>query len=184
MTEKQKPTALRVAHNERKRIKPGDVVQLSSGYKARIRPVSNRLILDAQKLHPEPKPPMQFIEEKNREEPNYNHPDYIAALEDANMARLEAVSDIALLFGIELIDPIPPIEEWIGKLKMLERLGHFDLSVYDLEDPDDVEYLFKKHIAVVGDDMSLINLTTGVTEEEIAAAMEGFPGNEERGTDS
>ena len=62
--------------------------------------------------------------------------------------------------------------------KMLERLGHLDLSGYDLTDPLEREYLFKKFVAVGQEDYTLIAEKSGVMPEDVERADKSFRGSE------
>ncbi|RLC88756.1 MAG: hypothetical protein DRJ03_01520 [Chloroflexi bacterium] len=176
MAEKETPAALQVAKAEKHRIKAGDTVTLSSGYRAIVRPVSSRLIMEAQRSVKDPKPPMQDVG-KGRKEPNYDHPEYRAAMLEAEEKRSEAVSDIVLLFGVDLVDGVPKDDGWLKKLRQLERMGTISLEGYDLESSADREYVFKKYVAVNPPDVRLIGMLASVTPEEVDAAIAGFPGD-------
>lgn len=157
-------------------------VTLSTGYKARIRPVSAKLLDEVSGTVPEPDVPKQFIESKNREEYNPLDPNYKRAVREANKLRGIRVTEALVLFGVELLDPVPPLEEWLPSLRMLEKRGSLNLSDFDFNDPLDVEFVFKNFVAVSGRDLMLVSLASGISEKEVASAVAGFPGEPARDT--
>jgi hypothetical protein len=80
---------------------------------------------------------------------------------------------------------MPKDDMWLRKLQRLEKLGHIDLSAYDLDDPVDREFVYKRRFAVgnVGDFMTVYKMSS-VTQEDVTAATESFPGNGTRGSDN
>lgn len=153
-----------------------DVVILSTGVRARVRPVAASL-LDAVRLRiPLPRPPVQMIEEKGREEENPFDPEYLRQVGDANRARNTAVGDAAIMFGVELIDGVPD-DGWDARLALL------DIQVGS--DPLSREFAYKKYVVVAAPDLRLILArTTGVSEEQVARATEIFRRGAERHSDS
>jgi hypothetical protein len=176
---KRKSAAVEVAGATRSR---DDVVQLSTGYWIRIKPVSASLIDEAQSVIKEPDVPTYYIEEKDRHEPNPSDPAYLRALERLDVERAIAAADTIILFGVDLVneDGTPadiPDGEWITKLKFLERRGQMDLSIYDFDDPLDREFVFKKYIAVAAPDFMIISEASGIREEDIDRAKRSFKSN-------
>lgn len=158
------------------------VVQLSTGYWIRIKPVSASLIDEAQSVLREPPVPEFYIAEKDRYEPNPSDPAYLRALERLDVDRAIAAADTIILFGVELVneDGSPYViesGEWMKKLKFLEKRGQLDLSVYDLDDPLDMEFIFKKYIAVAAPDFVIISEASGIREEDISRAKRSFKSN-------
>lgn len=158
-------------------------IQLSSGYWVRIRPVSAHLIDSAQAMVATPDPPMVYIEEKGREEQNPSDPAYLRALERVDIERSLAATDAMILFGVELVNEdgglfeLPPDSEWLDKLRLLERKGIISLSEYDLEDPLDKEFAFKKLVAVSSVDLPIVAMANGVQGIDVENALDTFPGN-------
>ena len=150
---------------------------LSTGYRAILKAVPAPLIDKATSRIKDPVVPTFFNKEAEREEENPNHPAYRAALEEADRQRGLAGMDVMIVAGVDLVDPIPDDSEWVPKLKMLQRLGHLDLSEYDLTDALDREFVFKKFVAVAQDDYTIIARHSGVSSQEIAQAERSFPSN-------
>jgi len=98
---------------------------------------------------------------------------------------MEATRDALLVFSLELMDGVPQAGEWLERLRFLERRGHIGLDEYDLDNPLDLEYLYKKHVAM-GDenDWMLLNTTGRVTPEEVARAEDSFRGDAPRDADN
>lgn len=167
-----KSPAVAVAHETLKNKE--DFVILSTGDKAIVHPVSLTLISEVTSRVKDPDVPMFFNEQKGREEPNPNHPDYIRALQEADNQRGIASLDAMVMFGIELLEGIPEDRGWLKKLKILERRGVLDLSVYDLEDEIDLEFLYKRFIAVSNTDLAKVSKISGISSEEVASAEKSF----------
>jgi hypothetical protein len=150
------------------------IVTLSTGVRARVKPVSSKLLDEIARSVPEPAVPKQFIEGKQREEYNPLDPAYQLAVKEANHLRGLRSTEALIMFGIELVDEIPALVEWEPKLRFLERRGMIDLSGYDLVDPLDREFVYKTMIAVATPDLMLVSMASGLTEVEVADAMASF----------
>ena len=153
------------------------ILMLSTGYRAKIKPVSAVLLDNAMSRIKDPEIPEVYLEDKDRKEPNPNDPSYLKAMEEANHKRSMASVDVMILMGIQLIDPIPPDEDWLFGLQDLSRLGLFDLTPYDMTNPRDREFVFKRFVAVGNDDLKMISKKMGISEEDLKAAEAAFPGN-------
>eukprot|EP00919_Chromeraceae_sp_WS-2016_P030391 GHVR01072123.1.p1 GENE.GHVR01072123.1~~GHVR01072123.1.p1 ORF type:complete len:176 (+),score=31.97 GHVR01072123.1:438-965(+) len=153
------------------------IVTLSTGVRARLVPVATGVLEAVKSQIVDPPVPMWMNPEKEREEPNFNDPEYNRALTDNTDRRGTAVMDALIIFGVELVDGIPDSAGWLSGLKMMERLGHLDLSAFDLDDPLDLEFLYKKHKAVAAADYGLLTNLAGLTGEVIAEAEDTFPGD-------
>lgn len=156
---------------------PDDGIVEVRGTKVRIEPVPVNLIDDVTRRIKDPEIPTFFNEDKEREEPNKNDPQYLKELEEADMTRNRAAMDAMVLFGIELIDGLPEDEGWIKKLKYLERLERIDLSNYDLEDELDKEFLYKRYILADAKLIGMISRASGVSPEEVSQLEDSFPDN-------
>lgn len=174
MAEKKSP-ALVVAHEIAKGV--DDIITLSTGYRAKIKPVSVTLIDAAVSKIVDSDPPMVMIEDKGREEPNPFDPTYRKILEENIHKRSMASVDVMILMGVKLLDPVPDDIEWLVPLKQLQRLGHIDLSMYDLKDDLDREFIFKRFVAVGNDDLKLVTSRMGISEVDMKAAEAAFPSN-------
>jgi len=125
-----------------------------------------------------PPVPVVWIEAKEREEENPNDPRYIEAVEEVQRKRADAIFDALCTFGVELVDGLPEDEKWIKRLKLLERRGSLNLSGFDLNDDFDLEFLYKRYVAVAGTDLQLIGGLHGFRPMEVARARAMFLGDE------
>lgn len=161
---------------------------LSTGVRVVIRPVPPNIVREAMAAIPDPEVPTFWNETKEREEPNPSHPAYHAALRRAEEERANAAIDISMLMGVKLVDGVPSREEWaeqypdqeywLDELKRLERMGFMDLKRFDLDDPVDLEFVFKKYWAIATEDLMQLDKLMGVSEEQIKAAEERFRSQE------
>jgi hypothetical protein len=161
----------------KRRKDDSNIVTLADGTVIRVLPVSPALIDEVTSSVKTPQPPMWFNKDADRDEPNYDHPEYKQALEDAESERLAASVDALVMFGIELVDGLPEGDEWLKKLKFLERRKRISLKGYDLEDPDDKEFLYKRLIAMDGEIIGLVTNASAVTKEDIESAEASFQGD-------
>jgi hypothetical protein len=172
---------------KRARRQTSGVRVLSTGVRARLVPVSISIINEAQAAIADPLVPMWHNESKGTDEPNPNHPDYLKALEVVDQERNLAAIDAMILFGVELEDGVPNEEEnnWLRKLRMSARLKlvQIDFDAWDLSDELELEFLYKKYIAVSAADLPDVMKASGVSEEDISQAAESFRNNQERGAD-
>jgi hypothetical protein len=159
------------------------IVTLSSGYRARIRPVAAKLLDDVGAMVPAPEVPKQWIEEKQREEYNPLDPNFQRQLREATRLRGQRIMEAMVMFGVELVDPLPPLDEWLPKLRLLAKHGSLSLEAIDFTDPIDTEFAFKNYIAVSAHDLRHVSKASGLTEQEVVAAATGFPGTAPRSTD-
>jgi hypothetical protein len=149
------------------------IVLLSTGVRARINPVGATVIEEATAAVPAPLVPTFYNEDKGREEENPNHPDYLRALSDYNRKQTRVATDIMIMLGISLVDPVPT-DGWLDRLRFLAKRGSFDLSGYDLDDPLDVEFLYKKTVAVGSADLILVGRKAGLNQDDIKEAAKHF----------
>lgn len=166
----------------KKRLEEGRIVILSTGVRARVHAVAMGLIEACTGQVEDPKIPIWHNPDKDRDEENPSDPEYLRQLNQVNKQRYRAVEDAMVMFGVELVDGVPPKEEWMPRLEVLRRRGAIDLSGFDLEDSVDLEFVYKRFIAVGAPDLNLIR-AAGVSEEEIQRALESFPGSATGDTD-
>lgn len=169
-------TAQKAAVKAVKDGKKPDTRKLSTGYTVRFKPVSRFILMDATENIVDPPIPVIVDEEQGREFPNPNDPEYVKTIEDNGRKRSMALAEVTLMLGVEVIEPMPQDEEWLSKLQWLARRGRIDLDGYDLDDPMDKEYIWKR-FEVFGDNddfAALMSQASGTDEEEIAKAMNTF----------
>lgn len=172
---------------EAKRLARGQgddsVVILSTGVRVRLNPVSSSLVEDMKNAIKMPPVPMVWIEAKEREEENPNDPAYIDAVREVESKRASAVLDALVMFGVELEDGLPEDAVWVKKLKVLERRNALDLSGFDLDDNFDLEFLYKRYVAVAGADLAIVGSLHGMRPLEVARARATFLDHQGRDTD-
>lgn len=179
--------AVTVAKEIRKKQAEGDARAhvLSTGVRARLKPVSQSIIQDALALLKEPRVPMWANPDKDgREEPNPVDPDYIEAMEQYRQEQMRVSFNVLSFFGIELIDGLPEDDGWLRRLKVMHKLGHIDLDKFDLDDEIDREFLYKRYVAMGNPDFVLIGALSGISPEEVDRAAASFRGDAERGANS
>ena len=162
-----------------KRQQSGDgTVTLSTGVRVRLRPIPPGTMQEAGASITPPRVPVWINPDKNREEPNPNDPDYLAALENYGRQRHQVIEEVAFMFGLELVDGVPDMgDEWERNLQWLVRKGRIDLAGYDMSDPVDREFLYKKHCAVGVKDWAIVQRLLGVSREEVDEAAATFRGD-------
>lgn len=166
--------ALQVA-KEQKTAEAG-VHVLSTGVRVRFHPVAAGLVAEVSGRVQNPEVPMWHNPEKDRDEPNPNDPDYLAALSRANIERGNASMDALMLFGVELVDGLPESDAWVRKLK---RVG---IEV-DASDEAEREFAYIKYIAFAAPDLPLLQAATGIPEAAIEKAARSFRSDAERRAD-
>ncbi len=165
-------------------MKTESVTTLSTGVKAIIRPVPTYLVDKMVGEIEEPKPPKQFNEKKQREEENPFDPAYLEAIDEANRQKGLVTMEAMIMWGIELVDDVPDPEEWLPKLEWMAKRSALNLEEYDLDDPLDLEFVYKALIATSGVDLMMVTMKSGMQNEEVELAMRGFRGDEEPDADT
>lgn len=157
---------------------------LSSGVKALVKAVPTYMVDKMTAAIKDPPIPKQFIEAKGREEENPFDPTYLKAVDNANSERGRVAMEAMIMYGVELVDGIPPLEEWLPKLQWMAKRSELDLDEYDLDDPLDLEFVYKAFVAVGGVDLMRVTIKSGMQNEEVELAMRGFRGLQESGANT
>lgn len=150
-----------------------DVLEVD-GFQFTIKAIPIAIITDTTNRIPDPEIPVWHNTEYDRDEQNPNDPGYIKAKAEVDRKRGEAMIDATIMFGIDLPDGVPPTEQWLPKLRFLEKRGQVDLSSFNLEDPLELEFVFKRYIIA---NVSLINYIqemSSVTPDDIGKAGRPF----------
>ncbi len=147
------------------------------GVRYQLHPVTPALMDAVTSRIKMPPVPMWYDKEMDREVPNPNHPDYIAAVEEVNRKRGTAAYDAMVMFGILLPDGLPKDDSWVKKLEYLAKHGILDLSEYDLNDPMDREFLYKRFILSDSSIVNEVGNLSALTAADIKAAGDSFPRN-------
>lgn len=172
-----KKAAIEVS-KERKDDTEQVTVSLPYGVTATVVPVPPQLMEEVTGRIKDPEIPVWHNEDKGRDEPNPNDPEYLEAVSNADRLRGIASIDAMALFGLDL-DGMPEDDKWLRKLQYMQKRDLIDISEYDLEDEDELEFLFKRYIAMNGNVLKLVVQASGITAEEIESAEASFPGQEE-----
>jgi len=154
-----------------------NILALKSGVVLKVRRVSTHAIREAVMRIEEPQPPMVFLEDKGREEPNPEHPDYKKAMAQHAEAIGLAAANVTLLMGttVESVpDDVPKQEEddWIDNLEF------FGITV-DKNNPR-ARYLAWLRFCAINTDEDMVRTlytvakVTGVTEEDVDQAVQSF----------
>jgi hypothetical protein len=147
---------------------------LSTGVRVHLRTVNPSVITEVMSRIAPPDVPEVFIESKGRTEKNPMDPTYLGQMEVWEGLRATAMMDTFVLNGLDLIDGLPEDASWLKELKLLERLGHLDLSVYDLDDEFDLKFLYLKNVAMGADDWGAVFRAFNVTQKGIREAEDTF----------
>ena len=177
LTEAKAPAVVSVAKERLGEKTMSNIVTLPGDVRAKLVPVPASLIDEVTSRIKKPRVPMWHNPDKDRDEPNPNDPDYLDQVEKYDRDRGLAAIDAMIMFGAEMIDGLPEDDTWLKKLKYLEKRNQIDLSEYDLEDPFDLEFLYKRFIGIDALTLQKIGDLSGVSPEEIESAERSFPSN-------
>jgi len=160
-----------------KKVKERDeerIVSLPGGVTARIVPVSAALVDEVSSSVKDPEVPEVYDEEREKDFPNPNDPTYLRGLEEASRKRGIAAIDAMVMFGVELVDGLPENDAWLKKLVYMSKRNLVNLDGYDLEDELDLEFLYKRYVAITPTVLSVITEMSGISGADIEAAEESF----------
>jgi len=154
-----------------------DVITLRSGIRIKLIPVPAALVDAVTSKIKEPEiPSVTLGDGSGRDEANPFDPQYLKDMDEVRRLRGLAAIDTMAMFGVELVDGLPPDDEWLTKLRQMEAMNLLDLSEYDLDNPVIKELVFKKFVAVTTDVITKVTEISGISPEEVAAAEESFQG--------
>lgn len=167
--------------------KPIKEFTLSNGIVLSIKAVPPQALRAAASKEKAPKPPTVYIEDKGREEPNPNDPDYLDSLLVYQANQVYRVVNVMMLLGTKILhlpeDILhPDSDEWYEPLQAL------DIDV-PLENKS-VRYLSWLRLYAIEtaydmrDIMQLLTVKSGVTEIEVQKAVDAFRSQQKRGADS
>ena len=146
--------------------------EMSTGVRVTVSAVNPATLTDIQMQIKNPPVPTRIGPDMGME-PILDHPDWLAGCEMKDLERASAMMDIIALFNVELVDGLPADNGWIKKLTMLHKMGRLDLSSFDLEDENDREFLYKKHIALATEDWTTLFKLSGVPTQIVAHMESG-----------
>lgn len=150
---------------------------LSTGIRVRFRGVSGSLIDEVRSRIEFPEVPRIFDEDKQRELENPNDPVYLREVERTETRRNLAATDAMILFGVELVDPVPEDDDWVKRLKFVN-------IEFDADDALTREFAYKKYVAFGVSDIQKLLAASMVSQEGIKQAEASFPGAEEGRSDT
>jgi hypothetical protein len=149
-------------------------IVLPDGARVKVVPVSAALIDAVMGNIKDPTVPTYYDKDSDRHIPNPGDPNYLREMAEMSRKRTSATIDAFVMFGIDLPYGLPTDEEWLTKLRYLEKLGRINLSEYDLKNEIDLEFLYKRFIVASADIIGMVTKASGVSGEEIAAAEASF----------
>jgi hypothetical protein len=161
---------------------------LSTGYYARISSVSASLIEEAQASVEYPEVPKWHDEDRDRWEENPNHPDYIKSVAEVDKRKTMMAIDAMILFGVEIVNEdgtpydVNTGDKWYQKIRLMAKRKMINVDGVDLDDPLDIEWMFKKYIAVGAPDLERIARASNLSEEDVKEASATFQDNKARNT--
>ncbi len=134
-------------------------ILFSTDIQIAVRPVSNLLMVEAQRSIPKPKPPVEKVQNADgtwREEPNPHHPDYEKALEDWTADVEVAVRKLCIKRGVVLTLNDEQRAE-------VAEVREFMRREYQRELDDDDRYVYVAYVAIGGqaDYEKLVNTIVG-----------------------
>lgn len=143
------------------------ITTLSTGLKARLKPVSATLIRTLTRKIKDPMPPTVTLED-GRKMANEDDPAYKREMAEADDRRVEASLDALYLFGIELVEGVPEDDEWVDKLRLLG-------VEFDASDKQARKLAYIKHVATTTADVEQVSKLSRLTQEEAAEASKSVP---------
>lgn len=157
-----------------------DTFQCSNGVVLKVKPVSSSLVVAAQRRHPRPTVPKWYNEDRQREEENPLHPDYIAAVRQWDIHQGTIAIHASLLLGTEIKVipdgfPRPEDETWA---ELVKETG---VDVADGKNARYVDWL-RYYVLAANEDLqgvmaAIENVGTRIPEDEVDAAAESFRNN-------
>ena len=165
------------------------VLTLVSGAVVEAKPVPDMVLQALFSQYPEPKPPILKTEVRGKmiREANASDPDYLIAVEERDKVLSDAMLNLTLLRGMKVlqlpsdVSPYDEDDEWNEELS--------DLGI-EIPTKKTLRRLLWLRYRVAISTTDLVKLQeasmrlSGVSEEEIQAAMERFQRERERDTDT
>ncbi|HMN10741.1 MAG TPA: hypothetical protein PKD55_00280 [Bellilinea sp.] len=161
------------------------LIHLSTGVVLTMKQVSPFLINLLNSKFPDPPVPEVFIESKGRTEPNPLDPEYVALRKRTDEARQEAIINLFMGKGTELVnrpETIPAVEDdgWVEDL--LDFSGDQDEYERIMQNPRYRYVAWVKYVAMgTKQDIELLNSRVlqlmGISAEDVAEEVRKFPGN-------
>lgn len=156
---------------------------LTNGIVLNLKPVPPLLIQAVSQEFKTPDPPVMFIEEKGRDEPNPNDPKYKKELDDIAEAQNLATNSLVLAIGTSVKSVpngyyMPEEDDWIANIEFASKISGKELKI---NREDDIQrYLcWLRYYALesIGDMVlvqSLPGQLTGIREGEVDEVLDSF----------
>lgn len=164
--------------------KASDRLPLSNGIVLKIKRIPPLAIREAATRVKAPEVPMWYNEATERDEPNPNDPDFLAALEEYSNTQVMAISQVLMMLGTEVAElnghDGPEANGWLRALRaagvIINEDDEFDrylawLQYYALETTDDIASIMPATMAL-----------SGVSEQEVEKAAASFRDSAQRRT--
>lgn len=163
-----------------------NTTKLSSGVVLRHKKVPPMILAKVEERYPDPPVPMIYLPDQERALPNPDDPDYEKALEENRSKKGNAMLDVIVALGTELISvpegmQKPEDDEWVEEIEFL------GLEVPKLKIGRYLAYI-RYYAATSAEDFQKLatkgSQALGITEAEVAASIQRFQDNETRGQDT
>lgn len=166
---------------------------LTNGIVLNLKPVPPLLIQAVSQEFVTPDPPVVYIEEKGRNEPNPNDPEYQRQLEKLSEDQNMATNNLVLAIGTSVKSVpegyyLPEQDEWIANIEFASRISGKELKI-DREDNIQRYLCWLRFYALesLGDMVlvqSLPGQLAGIREGEVDEVLESFLSLPARRTDN
>lgn len=178
--------ASKVMSTSKKRELPKEI-ELSNGIVLSVKPMPPMLLNSVANSIPEPEVPKVYLEDKGRDEPNPNHPDYLRAVAERN-AKVSLATINCILYACTTLKYVP---DGMWKVEDDDWLPLAEMANIPFVTTDKVQrYLAWLRVYAIAtvDDLSRVQtvplMLAGITEEEVDEALSSFRSGEGRDADS
>lgn len=167
--------------------------ELSNGIVLTLKPVPPFLMSAVLNEFKDPEVPTVYMEEKGRDEPNPNDPDYLKAVEEVSKKQDKAIGDLLLSVGTSVKSVpdgyFPPeSDEWIKQIEFASEITGANILI-DKENPIKRYLYWLRFYAIeTQSDFSVINTMAyslgGIRENEVQEVVDSFRSLPERRADT
>lgn len=176
--------AAKAKKNASKKSNKNAVRSTVDGIKYKLHPVAANVLRDAQMQIKDARIRTFKNPTTGKEEENPAHPEYIMDEKEVQEKRIKASMNALVLFGLELIDPIPSDNNWLKKILFINLITQKEYDEATSPEGKFLRELFYKNYVFT--DLKILNeLSTlsGVTQESIAKAKKSFQRSKKRSAD-
>lgn len=163
------------------------VLTLVSGAVVEAKPVPDMVLQALFSQYPEPKPPILETEVRGKviREANLNDPDYLTAVETRDKVLSDAMLNLTLLRGLKVLQLPPDVFEYENDNEWEEELSDLGIEIPTKKTLRRLLWL-RYRVAISTTDLVKLQeesmRLSGVSEEEIQAAMQRFQREREQDT--